>query len=65
MDKFGIQCPPKMLIPFGLTYFVNFFAQEIKVQPDNYSVKIKFDPTSIGILSDRVIDLLPPVNSFN
>ena len=31
MDKFGIQCPPKMLIPFGLTYFVNFFAQEIKV----------------------------------
>ena len=31
MDKFGIQCPPKMLIPFGVTYFVNLFAQEIKV----------------------------------
>lgn len=59
MDKLQFKLADKLIIP--LTYFVisNFMASSIEILDD--TIRIEFDPRSLGLMSEHVKSLLSDI----
>jgi len=60
MAKLGFTIPEKLIVPTVFFTIGNFLASDIQVSPN--AVTFVFDPTSLGILSEKVLDLMPEIN---
>jgi len=59
MEKLNFQLPPKLILPIALFYVSNTIATKFQIHKE--FLEVEYNPSGIGIVSPKVLELLNDV----